>query len=252
MVDERLLGRPDARMALDDLHDKGVNFDPGRSRQFTPENGWNVDDYRQPLPAEDPGPPRVDGSWQIACRLVRDYEFADPAIIRAIYHPERPLAQRDMLLEQRFYGLRFYVGVRIGGVYDETRRADGSDVRVWGWNYRTLQGHLEMGQMDYEVHKWVDSGHVEFRIHAFSRPATIRNPFVRLGFRLFGRRMQIKFARHACARMERLTSAELARRSAHPSTGSLLSTAENVRVAPPPGLRSWRSRVAHRWSRNTL
>ncbi|MCA1681991.1 MAG: DUF1990 domain-containing protein [Actinobacteria bacterium] len=34
---------------------------------------------------------------------------------------------------------------------DETRDVDGRTVRVWGWNYRTLQGHLEMGQMDYEV-----------------------------------------------------------------------------------------------------
>jgi uncharacterized protein (UPF0548 family) len=80
-------------------------------------------------------------------------------------------------------------------------------VRRWGWNYRTLQGHLEMGQMDYEVHKWLDSGEVQFRIHAFSRPARIPNPVIRLGFRLFGRRVQRRFARHACQRMARLTAA---------------------------------------------
>jgi uncharacterized protein (UPF0548 family) len=80
-------------------------------------------------------------------------------------------------------------------------------VRRWGWNYRTLQGHLEMGHMDYEVRKLLDSGEVEFRIHAVSRPAHIPNPVIRLGFRLFGRRVQRRFARHACQRMARLTAA---------------------------------------------
>jgi hypothetical protein len=74
-------------------------------------------------------------------------------------------------------------------------------VRIWGWAYRTLQDHLEMGQMDYQVWKWTDSGEVEFRIHVVSRPASIRNPVIRLGFRLFGRREQIRFARRACERM---------------------------------------------------
>jgi hypothetical protein len=62
-----------------------------------------------------------------------------------------------------------------------------------------------MGQMDYALWKWLDDGQVEFRIHVVSRPARIANPVVRLGFRLFGRRQQVRFARRACARMaERL------------------------------------------------
>ncbi len=106
---------------------------------------------------------------------MRNYEFADPSIVRAVYYPDRPLEERDMLLEVRFYGLRFRFGVRVGGVVDETREVDGRQVQVWGWNYRTLQGHLEMGQMDYEVWKWLDTGEVEFHTCRFSRrrrPAT--------------------------------------------------------------------------------
>jgi uncharacterized protein (UPF0548 family) len=119
-----------------------------------------------------------------------------------------------MLLEGRFWGLRFHFGVRVGGLVDEELAADGRPLRRWGWNYRTLQGHLEMGQMDYEVRKWLDSGEVEFRIHAFSRPAHIPNPVIRLGFRLFGRRVQRRFARHACQRMARLTAARARARAA--------------------------------------
>ena len=63
--------------------------------------------------------------------------------------------------------------------------------------------------MDYEVWKWLDSGDVEFRIHVVSRAAHIPNPVIRLGFRLFGRRAQTKFARRACERMAKLTAERL-------------------------------------------
>ena len=196
--------------ALAALADKSFNFDPDQAEHFTGENGWHVDDYAQPLPPEPPGPPRPGGSFEVAQRLMRDYAFADPAIVRSVYAEDSPFETRDMLLEGRFHGLRFHFGVRVGGLIDEQLAVDGRPVRRWGWNYRTLQGHLEMGQMDYEVRKWLDSGEVEFRIHAFSRPAHIPNPVVRLGFRVFGRRVQRRFAHHACARMARLTAARVA------------------------------------------
>jgi uncharacterized protein (UPF0548 family) len=196
-----------ARRALKALRDRTFNFDPDQREQFTTANGWHVDDYLQPLPPEPPGPPAPGGSFEVAQRLLRDYEFADPAIVRAVYATDSPLERRDMLLEGRFYGLRFHFGVRVGGLVDEELAAGGRPLRRWGWSYRTLQGHLEMGQMDYEVRKWLDSGQVEFRIHAISRPAHIPNPVIRLGFRVFGRRVQRRFARHACQRMARLTAA---------------------------------------------
>jgi uncharacterized protein (UPF0548 family) len=204
---DRPLGSSRARRALEALRDKTFNFDPDQAEHFTTANGWHVDDYRQPLPPEPPGPPTPGGSFEVAQRLMRDYEFADPAIVRAVYADDSPFETRDMLLEGRFWGLRFHFGVRVGGLVDKELAADGRPLRRWGWNYRTLQGHLEMGQMDYEVRKWLDSGEVEFRIHAVSRPAHIPNPVIRLGFRLFGRRVQRRFARHACQRMARLTAA---------------------------------------------
>jgi uncharacterized protein (UPF0548 family) len=207
-ADRRLGAR--ARDALAALADKGLNFDPDQRQQGTGVDGWKVDDYLQPLPPEPPGPPRPGGSFEVARRLVRDYQFADPAIVRAVYAADSPLERRDMLLEGRFCGLRFHFGVRVGGLVDAEQAVDGRPVRRWGWNYRTLQGHLEMGQMDYEVRKWLDSGEVDFRIHVVSRPAHIPNPVIRLGFRVFGRRVQRRFARHACQRMARLTAARLA------------------------------------------
>ncbi|MDQ4090757.1 MAG: DUF1990 domain-containing protein [Actinomycetota bacterium] len=224
------LGDPAARSVLDALHDKGLNFELADRSQFRVEDGWMSDDYCQPLPGEPPGPPVPGGSWEVARELMRDYEFADPAMIRAVYHPDRPLEQRDMLLEGRFYGLRFRFGVRVGGVVDETREVDGRPVRVWGWNYRTLQGHLEMGQMDYEVWKWLDSGEVEFHTCRFSRRAKVGNLVVRLGLRVFGRRQQEKFARRACERMARLTAARLEGTTAE----GIPRVADQIALRPAP------------------
>jgi uncharacterized protein (UPF0548 family) len=232
---------PRAKRILDALHQKSLNFSLERRNELTADEGWHLDNYRQPLQAEAPGDPVVSGTFEVARRLMRDYEFADPAIVRAVYYPDRPLEERDMLLEARFWGLRFHLGVRIGGVVDETRCIEGREVRVWGWNYRTLQGHLEMGQMDFEVWKWLDSGEVEFRIAALSRAAEIRNPLVRFGFRLFGRREQVKFARHACERMARLTAAALAEGGA----GEVPPTGQGVQLRPASRTRRLGRKLEH-------
>ena len=79
-----------------------------------------------------------------------------------------------MLLLIRFAGVRFGVGVRIGGTYEWTRDVDGRPARVYGWYYDTLEGHFERGRMHYEVWKWLDSGEVQFRLHAVSRAAEHR------------------------------------------------------------------------------
>ena len=206
-IHTRRVDEPHPLDRLRALHDTQPNFDLPSRAEMSREGGWQVDDYCQPLPREAAGPPAPGGTWERARRLMEDYEFADPGIVRAVYAPGSELEGRDMLLQARFWGLRFYFGVRVGGVRDEEREVDARPVRVWGWSYRTLQGHLEMGQMDYEVWKWLDDGAVEFRIHVASRPGRIPNPIVRLGFRLFGRREQVKFAKRACERMADLLRA---------------------------------------------
>lgn len=190
--------------ALRELHHVNVNFDVESGEELTTQNGWQIDNRCIVLPQEPPGPPTPGGPWETARQVLTNYEFADPSIVRAFYDPDDPLRGRTMLLEGRFYWMRFLLGVRVAEVTDEIRTVDGRSIRVWGWGYRTLQGHLEVGQMDYEIHKRLDSGDVEFHIHAFSKAAPISNPVVRLGFRLFGRHMQNKFARHALARMNQL------------------------------------------------
>jgi uncharacterized protein (UPF0548 family) len=103
--------------------------------------------------------------------------------------------------------LRFPMGVRVGGVVDGTDEIGGAAVHRFAWYYRTLDGHLERGQMDYEVIKFVADGRVEFRMAAYSQRGTISNPIVRAGFALFGRRTQLRFYARASQRMRTLTAA---------------------------------------------
>ena len=133
------------------------------------------------------------GAWESACLLVRRYEFAEPRILRAVYRGGDELLGRDMLLEGRFFGLRFYLGVRVSQVIDETRDGNDGAERVWGWSYQTLEGHLEQGRLTYEVIKNLASGSVAFRVSGYSRRAPIPDPLVRWGFRLFGRNTQQRF-----------------------------------------------------------
>jgi uncharacterized protein (UPF0548 family) len=216
----------DAQRALDELHGRAYNY------QLSPEpatrkNGWTVDSYCQRLPPEPPGDPLPNGSWAIARRLIETYAFADPAMIRAVYHADDPLLHRDMLLEGRFYGLRFFFGVRVAGVVDTTHEVDGRAVRAWGWCYRTLQGHLEMGEMTYQVWKWVDTGDVEFHIDRYVKPARMPNPIVRLGWTVFGRWMQVRFVHRCQRRMVRLVTDQLAGRDP-----GAVDAAHTLRIVP--------------------
>jgi uncharacterized protein (UPF0548 family) len=207
--------RDDIERRLAALTRTPVNYDPDTLDLDNPPAGWHVDDRCQPLPSEPPGDPVGDGSWAIAQRLIQGYEFADPSIVRAHYHPDAPLQGRTMLLELRALNLvSVRVGVRIVTVYDEIRGRDGRDARVFGWAYRTLEGHVEMGQMDWEVWKWRDTGEVQFRVHAVSRPAAIANPVIRLGFRLLRSHERTAFLTSTDTRMRRLTELALQRERA--------------------------------------
>jgi uncharacterized protein (UPF0548 family) len=194
---------------LNALSSRPVNFDVSRIHEYTPENGWHRDDMIEALPFEGSGPPAAGGSWQVARRLMLDHQLADPGVVSAIYYGDEPLPGRDILLRIRFAGLRFSVGVRFGEVYEETREVDGRPAHVFGWLYRTLEGHFEQGQMHYELWKWLDSGNVEFRLFALSRAADTGSFVLRTGFRLVGRTHQLRFYRQICRRARRLTEAQL-------------------------------------------
>lgn len=197
-----VFGRLDAARAWTDLADADINYSVDEVRRPT----WNIDTHRSALPAERPGPPEREGSWEHACALVRRYEFSPPELVRALYDPAAPLLGRDMLLEARFHGMHFYCGVRVTEVVDETRE---NGDRVWGWAYETLAGHLERGKVTYEVVKHQETGEVEFVASSHSQIAPTLDPITLLGWRMFGRRTQLRFYRRCGERLRAFVEAAL-------------------------------------------
>jgi uncharacterized protein (UPF0548 family) len=207
-VRERLLSSVDESAALSSLRGRGLNYDPAAAPQDgRPDGHWHVDGEDILVGREPAGPPVAGGPWELACQLVRQYEFTNGRIVRAVYRPADDLLGRDMLLEGRFGWLRFYLGVRVTSVTDETREGGRGAERVWGWSYQTLQGHLEQGRLSYEVIKILASGRVMFRISGYSRAAPIPSPLIRLGFALFGRWTQRRFYRSVQLRLRTLVRA---------------------------------------------
>jgi hypothetical protein len=199
------------RARLDAYTDAKVNYDFSRQNEYTSETGWRLDDYEADLPAEAPGPPEDAGSFAAAQDVLRRYAFPPPDLITGIFNPEGPLEKRIMVLRAQFLFFKFYFGVRVSEVTDEeSRDTPNGPERVWGYGYRTLEGHFERGQIDFTIHKNLNSGAVQFRIHAVSQPGQIRNPFYWVGFKLFGRMLQRKFARESLRRMKEMVGQALA------------------------------------------
>ena len=147
-----------------------------------------------------------------------------------------------MLLEIRFHGLRFRAGCRVDEVYDRIEDSGAQEQRVWGWRYRTLAGHFEQGEMHWEVRKSAETGEVEFALRAQSRRARDPNPLVRIGFRLVGRREQLRFYDSTCERMRRLTAEALGPgRVARRSARSLRRSPRAGSAPTTPRTTSWRA-----------
>jgi uncharacterized protein (UPF0548 family) len=201
-----------------------LNFDPSKQEEFTEVNGWRIDDYKIGLPSEPPGEPVAGGAWEVAKGIVNNYEFPDPSLIIGVFVPDIPLKERIMIVKARFLIFTFLFGVRISQVIDEVRDSGKrGQARVWGYGYQTLSGHFEMGEIIFEVWKFLDSGDVEFRMHAYSKPAAISNPFYQIGFRIFGRSLQKRFGATSLERMQRLV---LERISSSPKPEKPMDTPE--------------------------
>ncbi|MBP0457126.1 DUF1990 family protein [Streptomyces montanisoli] len=229
---ERLHGAK-AAARLDALTPLDVNYrlPPGSAPDWN--HHWHLDSRRIAVAREAPGQPVPGGAFDIACRLVRDYQFPDRRILRALYRRDGPLLGRNMLLEGHFLALRFDLGVRVTSVIDETRGTGTNARRVWGWGYQTLEGHLEQGELIYEVIKHLRTGDVTFAVRGHSRRGPIANPVVRLGFVLFGRTMQHLFYLAAIRRLRDLVDAQL--RGAPPLPVETVRSDERIAVAPSGG-----------------
>ena len=176
-VDERLLAQLAAISRME------PTVDLTKRDSFVAAAGWNVDAREIALPSEHPGMPASNGSFAAAREILTEYSFPPPALIRGRFDPNAPLDGRAMLLTARFLWLRFDLPVRVSRVIDESRAESDGASQVWGYSYQTLEGHLERGEITFEIIKTLASGAVRFRIHSFSQTGQIQTLFYRIGFR---------------------------------------------------------------------
>ncbi|MDA8745862.1 DUF1990 domain-containing protein [Rubripirellula amarantea] len=188
---------------LSELDALPYNYDASEYVEGQP--GWNVDHYDCDLPSESPGPPQPDGPYQIAREILVAYQFPDPSRIVGYFNQEDSLQGRNMVLEAKFLGIRFTFGVRVSKVIDDEQTTkDGTKTNRFGYAYRTLQDHWEIGEMQYLLVKHQPTGRIQFQMDSYSKYDRIPNVFYRWGFQLLGRRLQKQFAQRCLVRLNEM------------------------------------------------
>ncbi len=187
---------------INSLSQLDYNYDVKTFHETADKSGWNVDHHHARLTVEVSGEPVNGGAFERVREVLRLYQFPDPRVISAVFDPDRELRGRDMLMSAHFLGFTFHFGVRVTEVIDETRTDEsGRRSRVWGYAYRTLKGHFEIGEIRFEISKDLESGEINFDIYSYSKPDRIPNFFYRVGFKIFGRILQRYFASSSMARL---------------------------------------------------
>lgn len=221
-INESLRRKLDAIAALEstvDITDRA---------SYVSANGWNVDDSSIELPSEIPGPPLPNGSFSAAVAVLTAYAFPPANLIRGHFDSEATLLGRPMLLTARYLWMTFELAVRVSRVITEARETPAGLTQVWGYSYTTLHGHLEQGEITFEILKSLATGAVQFRIYSFSRRGDVQNLFYRVGFFVVGRSLQRRFVRESLKNMQTMVTVQLrseladqapARASASPPKG---------------------------------
>ncbi len=183
------------------------NYDDKVYHESKDKKGWNIDRYQAHLAVEGPGEPLAKGPFNAAKEVINLYKFPDPQLIQAVFDPSGELNGRSMLMFGYFMGLKFSFGVRVTKVIDEIRQNQTKqNVRVWGYSYRTLKGHFEVGEIKFELLKNLTTGEIDFEINAYSKPDRIPNFFYRVGFKIFGRSLQKYFATSSIERLQEIAN----------------------------------------------
>ena len=163
---------------IQQLQALNYNYDEKVYQDLTDHKGWFSDHYQATLANESPGEPLPQGAFEAAKQSIRLYQFPNPKLITAVFDPDAKLPGRNMLMFAHFVGLSFTFGVRVTSEIDEVRTNDkGQKLQVWGYSYRTLKGHFEVGEIQFQISKNLQTGEVRFDISSYSKPDRIPNFF---------------------------------------------------------------------------
>ena len=151
--------------------DRPLNFDPATARRRRAGSSTTIA-RRSRRGGRPAGAGRELGDREP--RSAATYAFADPVPRRGALRPGRRRSRdRDMLLVLHALGpahLRRRAGGR-GRATGDATWTDGTAARSRAGTTGRSRATSRRASDDYEVWKWLDTGDVEFRTHAVSRPA---------------------------------------------------------------------------------
>ncbi|HEU4753527.1 MAG TPA: DUF1990 family protein, partial [Armatimonadota bacterium] len=167
------------RRLLAELPGCRPNFS-ARVEEMTRERGWHYDPFERELGREAAGAPLPGGLFCRAREGLIRYEFSDPRLVEAHFDAAAPLKGRNMLIDMKAGGFHFLNPVRVRDAWDESR----PDQSCFGFEYETLEGHIERGIERFMVIKEHRTGCVRFRIEDHWRPGDFPTWWSRAGFLL--------------------------------------------------------------------
>lgn len=175
--------------------------------KMTPQNGWHFNSFEAVLGNEPPGPPLPDGLFERARAALVQYRFTDPRMVQAHFAPHVPLSERHTLAEMKECGFRFLNPVRVRQVWGGThaRRT------CFGFEYATLEGHIERGFERFFVIKEHESGRARFWLEDHRAYGDFPNGWSRVGLTGLGPLGRRIWPRRAAWRLRRLAAGKRVR-----------------------------------------
>ncbi len=187
---------------------------------------WRTDTFSVVLDRSRPDVAHTTDPWFERGRdALWSYAMVDPAIVRAAWWADAPLLGRRLVQEGRFGPLRLRMATEVAAVVDGVVEVEGRTATVAGFEYRTLEGHLEDGWQSWQLWRWHDTGVLEHRGHTISRLAAIDSALISLGMRVFGRGMQRLAGMRSTARLRAIVDGDPKGTDAPASSGLVLSLA---------------------------
>ena len=172
----RVARRPGSRRVLDELHDKALNFEPGDRDRFTPRTAGCPTTTASRCRPSRPGRPCRAGAGRWPRASCATTSSPTPRSSGPSTTPTARWRSGTCCSRSASTGCGSASACASAAWSTRPARSTGARSGSGGGTTGRSQGHLEMGQMDYEVWKWLDTGDVEFHICRLLPPGAGRQP----------------------------------------------------------------------------
>ncbi len=172
-------------------------------RDFSPgvQAGAQVSDNRDHhsllAGIESPGSPDANGPFRRVATSISKYQIFPPRLVEPVLR-KTPISLGDTVgLSYRWFpGVQLFMACRVIDVFD------GPNNDTWraGFTYRTLEGHVALGEETFLVEKELTSGKVRVSLKSWSRPS---HWLMRIGYP-YGRWCQLQAGRAAVAHLQKI------------------------------------------------